>query len=95
MLAAAGAKAALPKLAEEIFEHGAVQSAFVAEIVVEHGLVRVRGRRDFFGAGAGHSLGGEMLLGGGQNSPGRPGFSTFFRPRRISASVSAGNYLTN
>ena len=59
------------KLPEKIFEHGAVQAAFVAKIVVEHRFVGVRRRGNFLRARPRHSLGGEMLLGGGQDAPRR------------------------
>ncbi len=56
------------KLPEKIFEHGAVQAALVAKVVVKHGLIRVRRRGNLLGARPGHSLGGKMPLGGGQNA---------------------------
>ena len=43
----------------------------IAKIVVEHRFVRVRFGGDLLRARAGHSLRGEMPLGGVQNPPGR------------------------
>ncbi len=73
------------KLPQKIFENGPMETSLVSEIVIEHSLIRMRRRRNFIGPGPGHSFGGEMLLGGGQDSLGGRGILYF--------STSAGHGL--
>src|SRR5262249_21128329 len=66
-----------PQLAEKIFEHGSMQAALVAEVVVEHRLVRMRRHGNFFRAGPRQALRAKVLRRGGKNAPrGRGLFSS-------------------
>ena len=59
------------ELAKEIFKNGAMEAALVPKVVVEHRLIGMGVGGDFVGASAGHTLGGKMALGGGEDAPRR------------------------
>jgi hypothetical protein len=65
------------KLAKKVLEHGPVEAALIPKIIVQHGLIRMGGSGDFLRAGSSHSLGGKVLLGGGQDTARRGGVLSF------------------
>src|SRR6516225_12091174 len=73
------------QLPKQVLEYSAMQAALVAEIVVEHGLVRVCRHGNFFGASPCEPLRGKMLFRCRQNSS---------RCRRVSYSSSSARHVS-